>query len=103
VYFTNASATCFAVGGRLKDPDSAAFSQNADPAVNPTKPELSSSLVTWGVYAITRNPMYLGGLIMLTGWAIFLSNALVFLFLPAYVLYINLSVANSPNHAAIGV
>src|SRR5438876_6609415 len=37
--------------------------------VNPTKPELSSSLVTWGVYAITRNPMYLGLLMMLSGWA----------------------------------
>jgi protein-S-isoprenylcysteine O-methyltransferase Ste14 len=26
---------------------------------------------------------------MLSGWAIFLSNALAFLFLPVYVLYIN--------------
>jgi protein-S-isoprenylcysteine O-methyltransferase Ste14 len=33
--------------------------------------------------------MYLGGLIMLIGWAIFLSNVLGFLFLPLYVLYIN--------------
>ena len=63
--------------------------RRARTTINPTKPELSSSLVTWGVYAITRNPMYLGGLITLTGWAIFLSNALAFLFLPAYVLYIN--------------
>jgi protein-S-isoprenylcysteine O-methyltransferase Ste14 len=45
--------------------------------------------VTWGIYAITRNPMYLGGLVILSGWAIFLSNALAFLFLPTYVLYIN--------------
>jgi len=33
--------------------------------------------------------MYLGGLVMLLGWALFLSNALTVLFLPAYVLYIN--------------
>ena len=33
--------------------------------------------------------MYLGGLVMLTGWAIFLSNALAFITLPLYVLYIN--------------
>jgi len=46
-------------------------------------------MVTWGVYALSRNPMYLGGLIMLLGWAVFLSNALAFLFLPVYVLYIN--------------
>ncbi len=57
--------------------------------VNPMKPQSSSSLVTWGVYAVTRNPMYLGGLLILTGWAIFLSNALAFLFLPAYILYID--------------
>ena len=62
--------------------------RRAKTTVNPTKPESSSSLVNWGVYAITRNPMYLGGLVMLTGWAIFLSNALAFLFLSAYGLYI---------------
>ena len=60
----------------------------AKTTVDPTKPR-ASSLVTWGVYTISRNPMYLGGLIMLLGWAIFLSNALAFLFLPVYVLYLN--------------
>ena len=62
--------------------------RRAKTTVDPTKPR-ASSLVTWGVYAISRNPMYLGGLIMLLGWAVFLSNALAFLFLPVYVLYIN--------------
>ena len=33
--------------------------------------------------------MYLGGLIMLLGWAFFLLNALAFVFLPVYVFYIN--------------
>jgi len=63
--------------------------RHARTTVNPTKPALSSSLVTWGIYAITRNPMYLGLLMILSGWAIFLSNALAFLFLPVFVLYIN--------------
>ena len=49
----------------------------------------ASSLVTRGVYAMSRNPMYLGGLIILFGWAIYLLNVLAFVFLPAYVLYIN--------------
>ena len=57
--------------------------------VNPTKPELSSSLVTWGIYSITRNPMYLGLLTMLSGWAVFLSNALALLFLPVFLFYLN--------------
>ena len=51
--------------------------------------QFSSCVVTWGVYSITRNPMYLGLLMILTGWAIFLSNALALLFLPLFVLYIN--------------
>jgi protein-S-isoprenylcysteine O-methyltransferase Ste14 len=63
--------------------------RRAKTTIDPTKPQLASSLVTWGIYAITRNPMYLGGLVVLSGWAIFLSNALAFLFLPAFVQYIN--------------
>ena len=62
--------------------------RRARTTVNPTRPH-ASSLVTWGVYAISRNPMYLGGLTMLLGFAIFLSNPLAFLFLPLYVLYLN--------------
>ena len=62
--------------------------RKAKTTVNPLKPH-ASSLVTRGVYSISRNPMYLGGLIMLLGWALFLSNALAFLFLPVYFLYIN--------------
>ena len=56
--------------------------RRARTTLNPTKPESSSSLVSWGIYRITRNPMYLGLLLVLTGWAIFLSNSLAFLFLP---------------------
>jgi protein-S-isoprenylcysteine O-methyltransferase Ste14 len=36
--------------------------RRAKTTVNPTKPQSSSSLVSWGVYRVTRNPMYLGGL-----------------------------------------
>jgi protein-S-isoprenylcysteine O-methyltransferase Ste14 len=63
--------------------------RRARTTVNPLKPESASSLVNWGVYTLTRNPMYLGLLLVLTGWAIFVSNPLAFLFLPAFVLYIN--------------
>jgi protein-S-isoprenylcysteine O-methyltransferase Ste14 len=63
--------------------------RRADTTVNPMKLHSSSALVAGGVYAISRNPMYLGGLMMLLGWALFLHNALPFALLPAYVLYIN--------------
>jgi protein-S-isoprenylcysteine O-methyltransferase Ste14 len=64
--------------------------RRAHTTINPMKPESSSALVNWGVYKVTRNPMYLGLLLVLTGWAIFLSNPLAFLFPPAFVLYLNL-------------
>jgi hypothetical protein len=37
----------------------------AKTTVDPTKPR-ASSLVTWGVYGISRNPMYSGGLISIS-------------------------------------
>jgi protein-S-isoprenylcysteine O-methyltransferase Ste14 len=63
--------------------------RRARTTLNPTKPEATSSLVSWGIYRVTRNPMYLGLLLVLTGWAIFLSNSLAFLFLPVFIVYIN--------------
>src|SRR5262245_6844842 len=64
--------------------------RRAKTTVNPMKPETSSTLVTSGIYRLTRNPMYLGLLLMLLGWAAFLSNALAFALLPGFVLYMNL-------------
>jgi protein-S-isoprenylcysteine O-methyltransferase Ste14 len=62
--------------------------RRAGTTVNPLKPGTSSTLVSSGVYKLTRNPMYLGFLLLLAGWAVYLSNALVFVFLPLFVLYI---------------
>ena len=61
----------------------------AHTTVNPLKPSAASSLVVTGVYHFTRNPMYLGDLVILIGWAVFLANAVSFLLLPVFVLYIN--------------
>ena len=57
--------------------------------VNPMKPEGASSLVTTGIFRFTRNPMYVGLLVILIGWAIFLANAASILVLPVFVLYMN--------------
>ena len=57
--------------------------------VNPTKPDAASSLVVSGVYRLSRNPMYVGALLALGGWAVFLSHPLPFLFLPLFFAYMN--------------
>ena len=55
--------------------------------VNPLSPSASSSVVASGVYRISRNPMYLGFLLALAGWAVYLSNAGAAVLLPAFVAY----------------
>jgi protein-S-isoprenylcysteine O-methyltransferase Ste14 len=53
--------------------------------VNPLAPARASSLVTSGVFSYTRNPMYLGMLLALVGWAVWLGNAAAWLGLPLFV------------------
>jgi protein-S-isoprenylcysteine O-methyltransferase Ste14 len=48
--------------------------RRAKTTMNPTTPDAASSLVSSGVYTITRNPMYVGLLLDLTAWAVFLSS-----------------------------
>ena len=55
--------------------------------INPLTPSASSSVVSGGVYRVSRNPMYLGFLLALAGWAVYLSNAGAALLLPAFVAY----------------
>ncbi len=63
--------------------------RRAKTTVNPLKINTASSLVSSGVFRLTRNPMYLGMLITLVGWAVYLASWLALLGLPLFVLYIN--------------
>ena len=53
--------------------------------VNPMAPERATALVAVGVFRASRNPMYLGMLLVLAGWAVFLGNAAAALLVPAFV------------------
>jgi len=64
--------------------------RRAKTTVNPMNPEAASSLVVSGIYRRTRNPMYLGLLLILLGWAVYLSNALALALVPGFVLYMTL-------------
>jgi len=63
--------------------------RRAGTTVNPMKPDSSSSLVVSGVYTRSRNPMYLGLLLILLAWGMYLSNAMAFLILPGFMWYMN--------------
>ena len=55
---------------------------------NPMKPENTTGIVTKGLYKITRNPMYVGLLTILTGYAIWLGSLAPFFVLPLFYLLI---------------
>jgi protein-S-isoprenylcysteine O-methyltransferase Ste14 len=63
--------------------------RQARTTVNPMKPQSAALLVRSGVYSISRNPMYLGLLVVLVAWAAFLSTVWALLGPLVYVLYIN--------------
>ena len=78
--------TLVALGGALAVAGVIAF-RNHCTTVNPLTPSASSSVVSGGVYRVSRNPMYLGFLLALAGWAVYLSNAGAALLLPVFVAY----------------
>ena len=63
--------------------------RSADTTVDPRVPDQSASLVVGGVYRVSRNPMYVGFLLVLIAWGILLSNLASLVFLPAFVIYMN--------------
>jgi len=62
--------------------------RNASTTINPLRPERASTLVTGGIYQVTRNPMYVGVAFLLLAWAVHLSALLPFAGPAVFVLYI---------------
>lgn len=56
--------------------------------VNPLRPEQATHLVTGGLFAFSRNPIYLGDALILLALAIGFGNGLAFLLLPLFVWWI---------------
>jgi protein-S-isoprenylcysteine O-methyltransferase Ste14 len=72
----------FALGGVI------AFRRSRT-TVNPLHPEQATALVTGGVYRVSRNPMYVGLLLCLLAWAIYLASPLALAGPVAFILFIN--------------
>jgi protein-S-isoprenylcysteine O-methyltransferase Ste14 len=62
--------------------------RRATTTVNPMTPGNASSLVTGGIYRVTRNPMYVGVAIVLVGWAVFLASPWALVGVLAFVAYL---------------
>lgn len=73
---------CIAIAGVLQF-------RMAGTTVDPRVPDQSSNLVVSGIYRYSRNPMYLGFLLALCGWCVFLGSMVSVLFLPVFILYMN--------------
>lgn len=60
----------------------------AKTTASPTKPDTASTLVTTGIYSVTRNPMYTALVFVLLAIACGLANGLSFIIIPAFMLYL---------------
>ena len=56
---------------------------------NPKQLHKVSTLVTRGIYKVSRNPMYLGLLLFLLAWGLYLGNAFNAITAAAFVSYMN--------------
>ena len=63
--------------------------RRASTTVNPLTPAAASAMVRSGIYRHSRNPMYLGMLLVLAGWAVWLASLAAVAVLPVFVLYLN--------------
>ena len=64
--------------------------RRARTTVNPMKPDTASALVTGGIYRITRNPMYVGDVLILLAVVVFFSNPLGLAGVVLFVAWMNL-------------
>jgi len=58
--------------------------------ITPLNPSNATKLITDGIYKFSRNPMYLGLLLMLLGTSIILNLTGGFFLIPLFILYLNL-------------
>ncbi|EEW09833.1 conserved hypothetical protein [Vibrio mimicus VM573] len=57
--------------------------------VNPLAPDLAATVVDSGVFALSRNPMYLALLLLLFGLAYWQENALSLVMVGGFMIYMN--------------
>lgn len=87
--FTTVLALFLAVSGLAVALAGVLAFRRAQTTVDPRVPQQSSSLVIVGIYRYSRNPMYLGFLLLLAALACYLQSIVALAMLPPFVLYLN--------------
>jgi protein-S-isoprenylcysteine O-methyltransferase Ste14 len=64
--------------------------RQAGTSVDPMDLTKTSRLVTEGIFRVTRNPMYLGLSLLLSGWALWLGSASPWLVPPLFVIVVTI-------------
>lgn len=85
---SGAALLVFLIGAALDVSGMVSF-RRARTTLNPLQPGSATALVTSGVYRCTRNPMYLGMLVALLAWAIYLAAPAALLGPLAFWFYID--------------
>lgn len=57
--------------------------------LDPRHPERASTLVTAGAFALSRNPIYVGDVLLLAGWVVWLGQPLALVPLAGFVLWLD--------------
>lgn len=81
----NRLGALFGLAGFAIDAAAAARFLRRKTTLSPMVPGKASSLVTDGVFRISRNPMYLGLVLLLIGWALWLGSVTPWLVVPVFV------------------
>lgn len=63
--------------------------RRARTTTNPLRPDAASALVVTGIYTRTRNPMYLGFVVMLLAWSAWLAHPVALLGIAGFVAWMN--------------
>ena len=74
--------------------------KTAETTISPLQPDSATSLVHNGIFAKTRNPMYVGLFLILLGWAVWLQSASNLAVLFAFFLWLN-EMQIKPEEAAL--
>ena len=78
-----------ALAGGLIDVTGVVTFLRARTSVNPMRPAKASAVVSEGIFGLTRNPMYLGLVLVLTGWFVYLGVLSAIAGPISFVLYVH--------------